>query len=579
MNEGLKSRAGIVAAGVGALLLIGWAYSNHFDNGFQFDDFHVIEDNAAIRSLRDVPSFFRDPLTYSARPQNASYRPLLTLSYALDYARADGLKPAFFHETQFLLHLTVWIALLALYRKLLDLCDISSWHPWIALFSATFFAVHTANTETVNYLSARSSLVATLAVVCSLLVYLQWPKLRRWQLHLVPMLVGGLAKPLTVMYAPLLLVMVLLLEERRAVGGWLKRDTWNRRVAASVGPAFAGAALLYVLVRAMEPDTMVYSTIDRLTYARTQPYVWLRLFFLPVGLTADTDLGFLTSWSDARVLGGVLGLLLLGGTIWRLSAYPWARPAAFGLCWFALALIPTSSVVPLSEPYNEHRIYFPYAGLALAFGWAGAAILQRQGNAVVAALAAMALLSVHATGTQARNRVWHSDASLWADVVAKSPRNGRALMNYGLTKMRTGKFEEALRLFERAQTFRPDYGILEINLAICKSALGRRSEIEAHFRRALELDSGYARGHFFYGRWLFQQGRAAEAETHLNRALALAPNDLAPVHLLMYVLAARGEHRRLQELVAQTRAHYPEDPVVRRFGVPRGEPNASRSVP
>ena len=34
---------------------IGVAYSNHFDNAFQFDDSHVIEENAAIRRRRVCP--------------------------------------------------------------------------------------------------------------------------------------------------------------------------------------------------------------------------------------------------------------------------------------------------------------------------------------------------------------------------------------------------------------------------------------------------------------------------------------------------------------------------------------------
>ena len=43
-----------------------------------------------------------------------------------------------------------------------------------------------------------------------------------------------------------------------------------------------------------------------------------------------------------------------------------------------------------------------------------------------------------AAGTHERNRVWHDDESLWRDVVAKSPNNGRGLMNYGLIFMQRG---------------------------------------------------------------------------------------------------------------------------------------------
>ena len=45
-----------------------------------------------------------------------------------------------------------------------------------------------------------------------------------------------------------------------------------------------------------------------------------------------------------------------------------ARPIAFGLLWFFLALLPTS-LVPLAEVTNDHRMFFPFVGLALAVFW------------------------------------------------------------------------------------------------------------------------------------------------------------------------------------------------------------------
>ena len=96
-----RSDAIFVAA---CLLAVGGvlaAYSNHFDNGFHFDDSHVIVDNLSIRGLHDVSRFFADPQTFTSLPQNAVYRPLLTLSYAIDYRLGGGLEPRQFHWTQF----------------------------------------------------------------------------------------------------------------------------------------------------------------------------------------------------------------------------------------------------------------------------------------------------------------------------------------------------------------------------------------------------------------------------------------------------------------------------------------------
>ena len=62
---------------------------NGLSNGFHYDDFHSIVDNPHLRSLENLPVFFIDPSTFSARPENAMYRPLLLASYAFNYALGE----------------------------------------------------------------------------------------------------------------------------------------------------------------------------------------------------------------------------------------------------------------------------------------------------------------------------------------------------------------------------------------------------------------------------------------------------------------------------------------------------------
>src|SRR5213592_5097540 len=73
------------------------AYSNHFGNGFHFDDAHTVENNAAIRELRNIPQFFGDATTFSSLPSNQSYRPLVSTLLAIDYWLGHGLQPFWFH--------------------------------------------------------------------------------------------------------------------------------------------------------------------------------------------------------------------------------------------------------------------------------------------------------------------------------------------------------------------------------------------------------------------------------------------------------------------------------------------------
>jgi tetratricopeptide (TPR) repeat protein len=519
-----------------AIILVAAAYANSLDNSFHFDDSHVIETNLFLRSLGNVPRFFTDPNTFSSLPQNATYRPLVTLSLALDHAWGGGLAPRAFHLTQLALLLVTGALLVAFFTTL------TRSRP-IALFAATLFCVHTANTETMNLISARSELLSTIGLFASFLLFVHSPPARRTLLYLVPLAIGALAKAPLVVFAPLLYVYVRLYEQQPP-----------RRALRTILPALVLGIALLVFLNAMNSPQWQSGGGSRWHYLITQPLVWLhyvRLFFLPIGLTADTDWRPFAHWYDTRAVAGYVFVALL---VW-LTRRAWQReelrPAAFGLAWFAIALLPTSSVFPLAEVSNEHRIFFAYIGLALAFAWWTATRTTALPRPAVAA-AAVALLLAHAAGTHARNKVWKTEETLWADVVSKSPENGRAWMNYGLTGMAVGRYREAKQSFDRAARYTPNYATLEINQGVVENALGDRTSAERHFRRALQLQPDH-NAHFFYARFLSENGRGPEALAHLRTAVQLSPGVPQQRALLLRLLAAAGAEAELRVLAAETR--------------------------
>jgi len=130
----------------------------------------------------------------------------VTLSLALDYARGHGLDPRAFHTTQ--------IALLLITGALLVLFFTPIIGEWLALFAATLFCVHTANTETMNLISARSELLSTIGLLGTFILYQRSPFARRTLLYLIPLAIGALAKAPLVVFAPLLYVYEYLLLPR-----------------------------------------------------------------------------------------------------------------------------------------------------------------------------------------------------------------------------------------------------------------------------------------------------------------------------------------------------------------------------
>lgn len=534
----------VVACLLAAVLVVG-AWVNSLDNAFHFDDSHVVVSNIYIRSLTNVARFFTDANTFSSLPQNATYRPLVTLSLAIDYALGNGLEPRVFHLTQIVL-LLVTGALLVLFFY--DLTKAR----WVALFAATLFCVHTANTETMNLISARSELLSTVGLLASFLLFVRVPFARRTYLYLVPLAIGALAKAPLVVFAPLLFVYLMLYEKKRA------REAFRETLPSLV----LGVALL-IFLNAMNSPQWTSGGGSRFHYFITQPFVWLhyfKLFFLPLGLTADTDWKPFADWYDTRAVAGYAFVALLVWWIVRAWRGQGQQPIAFGLTWFAIALVPTSSFFPLAEVANEHRIFFAWIGLTIAVTLWFVSVTVAVPRKLIVGFAVVVLLA-HAIGAHERNEVWRTEESLWADVVRKSPGNGRAWMNYGLTQMAKGEYAEAKRSFDRSAAMLPNYSFVQINLGIVEGAVGNHEKAEAHFGRALELNSD-ANANLYYGRWLVGRGRTPEALPLLREAFRLSPALPEARGLLLRVLAAQGATEGLQPLIEETAQVDPNDPSL-----------------
>lgn len=549
-------------------------YANHFDNAFHFDDWHTIEDNTMIRSLDNIPRFFADARTFSTLPTNQSYRPVLSTTLAIDYWLAGGLTPFFFHVTSFLWFVTQLVMMAWLFLHLVRLAApnelVTTSHHFLVFFAVALYGLHPVTAETVNYIIQRGDILSTLGPIASLVIYQRFPKVRRLGLYLVPTLVFALAKPPAVMFAPLLLVYILLFEQKSDLDFWRARwwPGFFRALWRSL-PAFVVCIALAVFLRRMDSPHYTPGGSSWGLYVLTQPWVWLhylRSFVLPTELAIDTDWKVLEGLGDFRVWVGFMGLIAIVACTIISARKPALRPTAFGLGWFMITLLPTS-VVPLAEVLNDHRMYFPFVGLVLAVPNAIRYFLihQRPQWVAAAAVLAMATLPAYAMGTVSRNRVWHSEHSLWFDATQKSPRNGRVLMNYGLALLAEKDYEGARDYFYRAQQFAPDYPSLFINLGIVETKLGNIQVAETHHLRSIQLGSSLAQPYTFYADFLRITGRYAESIPMLDRAIANVPHDFLPRYMKMEILIFQKDWAALRKLVDDTLALSPSDPKTLDF--------------
>ena len=533
-----RLRRSLPVLGAFALLLL--AYSNHFQNGFHFDDTHTIVDNPWVREVRNIPRYFADATTFSVLPANQSYRPVLQTTLAIDYALAGGYDPRTFQVTTF-----VWFFLQLSLIYLLALAVADRIRPdreanrATALLAAVIYALHPLCAETLNYVIQRGEILSAVGVIGSVVMYARAPALRRFGLYLLPLIFGALAKP-PALIAPALLAVYVWLFEAGKPGDHASRR-WVATLKA-VLPSVIVAIGLAVLIQSKLPETYIAGSASRPLYWLTQPFVVLRYalwLIAPIDLSADTDWAMVTGLSDPRVWYGVVFVAgLVWCAIWTSRSIE-LRPIAFGLWWFLLTLLPTA-VTPLAEVANSQRPFLSFVGLTIAAAWSVHIWRSRVASPrrkLWLAAATCAVLIASATGVYARNDVWRSEETLWRDVTMKSPTNGRGLMNYGLSLMERGDYNTAIVYFQRAVIYAPSYSLAHTNLAIAYGALSRWADADKEFQEGVKLAPADSRTHFYYGRWLRSIGRTADAVATLRLAASLNPFDPLPEPELKQALA------------------------------------------
>ena len=572
------------------LLLAGLiiTYSNHFNNSFHFDDDHAIVNNPWVKNVKNIPRFFTDATTSSSLPQNQGYRPGGTTLCAIDYWIAkhnplglpknesisdDGLNPFYYHLSIFFYFILQGILMFLLFKKILDISINHRWNKYFALFMVALYCFHAAIAETVNYISARSDGFSTLMVLLSMVIYIYYPNKRKYGLYLIPYILGFFVKEPALMEGPLLFFYILLFEKKADLTKLFRKETFNKILLSlkAVAIMLLIGVLLYIMYLYFRPKTWLPSIISPWDYLITQPFVFVqyfKTFLLPTELSADSDWTTLSTIFDIRLL---MGLMFIGGMIWlsiRLSRQERFRPITFGILWFFIAPLPSSSIIPLSEMLNDHRVYFPYIGLSLALVTALIyVIILRDEKKFLSSIWMKSLTLVlvaglligHAYGAHQRNKVWENEETLWYDVVHKSPLNGRGLMNYGLSQMRKGNYPVAKEYFEKALVLSPYYSLLHINLAILYGATGDNINAEKYYKSAITFPQYLDQSYYFYGSFLYGQKRYEEAKVYLKNSIANNPNYIEPRMLLMELYSVTEDWGTLSKLAEETLKILPND--------------------
>ncbi|MGB9082232.1 MAG: hypothetical protein WCD00_13115, partial [Desulfuromonadaceae bacterium] len=401
--------AWLILAAIGLLI-----YANNYQVPWYLDDVEGITANRSVQDPRDLAG-----LLFSSRgPAIASF----VLNYALHGESLFG-----FHLVNNLIHIFTAVFVYHILKRVMD--------RW-ALAGALIFLCHPLQTGAVTYIVQRMSSLCGLFLFISLFACIRAREAAavegtmrslRCCLWYSSMLLFCFLAILTKQNAVFLPVGMVLFD-RYFMNDSFRMETKKRLLFHL--PIFI-LSLVYCFVsfirpllsgvQASELSAFSGAEISPLRYLVTEfsvIWVYIRMLFLPYGLTLDHGYPFVTSLISLQSSVALLGLVLLGVFAWRVRH---SMPAvSFGICWFFSALAVESTLIPLDALF-EHRLYIPMFGFVIVV----IDLVRRFITNRLQSWCVVLLITVCALLTIQRNALWAEPIAFYEDNLRKAPHNVR----------------------------------------------------------------------------------------------------------------------------------------------------------
>jgi tetratricopeptide (TPR) repeat protein len=506
-------------------------YGGALHGEFVFDDVPTVVDNL---SLESIGGFWN--AAFGPKHSPISNRPVVCLSFAINYAISGRDSTFSYHLFNLLLHLANVALLWAVLRRGLTAPNLGDRFSearatWTATAIAAVWAVHPLGTEAVVYITQRTTLMMSFFLLGMLYATLRAATDAehgfRWRAAAVAACALAMTSKEEAVAAPILLVLF-----DRA----FNYESFSRAFAEQ-GAFYGSMAATWILLAICvasgpENPTVGYNRqpqVSAFEWLMTEAPVVIRYLTLtvwPSPLIAAYDWPIVRDLSDVFIQG-LFVLTLLGATIalWIWKPY-WGWLGA----WFFLLLAPTTSVLPIvSEVVAERRMYLPMLSLLipllLGVGYLIEALARAAGTAPGgrAAWFAVPLTVLVATEWYATSSYAHQfdkEFTLWTDVAAKNKLNNGSFMTssilsgYAKVLLVKGDYATAIPLLERAKNCRPFLIDAVINLAAAYVDTNRWAEAEKLYQ---EIASTNPNNPNFYSNYALFLQRAYEVDAPANQ--------------------------------------------------------------
>ncbi|MBF0485921.1 MAG: tetratricopeptide repeat protein [Candidatus Omnitrophica bacterium] len=439
-------------------LFVFTAYSFMLESPFKTmdDDFSIVN-NAEIRSLGYIPSYFRS--TYFKKSDKDYYRPMVYVTYALEY-HFFNLNHFFYNLDNIFLH--IFNACLVFLLALLLLKD-----RFQSFAAAFLFAVHPVQWEAVGNISGRAILLSAFFVLSGFYCFIKFVRERRIGFLLAAALcyVLGLCSKESSGVLILTIAAFGLCLEDRAKEKIPQAIILGLAVFAAIAAAYLGLRHIMGIAQIYPWPNKTLMLLGVTTFLKGV-FIYVRLFFLPLGLHFDRGLVMFKSVGEWQFWLTLLAWGLLAGGLWK-NRKEFSDLTIFCLLWFAIELFPVSQVMtsigvsPGKISLAEHFLYVasvPALIVMVRLGvWVYTRVLERKTASPLIMRLGLGGFFVFLYLTLISQNIYASnDYFMMRDSLNADPQNARIQYSMGLIYVKARNYPEAVRHFKQASDIFPE---------------------------------------------------------------------------------------------------------------------------
>ncbi len=263
-------------------------------------------------------------------------------------------------------------------------------------------------------------------------------------------------------------------------------------------------------------------------------YFWI--FLWPFHISVEYDWVMVKSFFSPDCFFPLIALLLISFTVYKILKRQKTHIIGFAMLWFAINIIPRSSIIPSPELLVDYKTYLASFGwlfiitaalvkLYEYITWRSKTIKKFSEHFKLPYVLVTLVSGILAVGTINRNTVWRSGIDFWANIVDNAPGKARAYNNYGVElSQKLGKFAEAIPYFKHAISMDKNYRDPYNNLAVAYAATHQLDRAIETLQLSLKINPYYPEAYNNIASFMIEKKDYEQAKRALAVALRLRPH-------------------------------------------------------